>query len=318
MGDLSHGNVNLFILFLVVAALYALRHGRDWLSGCSLALAIACKLTPALFIPYLVWKRAWRALAGCLVGLVLFLLIVPAVRLGNARNLEDLKSWTEQMIAPYLLKGNVTSELANQSLPGVVYRLATHSPSVMDFKGPAQYENLLDLDPRWAGWIIKGCMALFVALVLCCCRTPLEPRTNPRLAAEFSLILLGMLLFSERTWKHHAVTLALPFAVLCYELAVRRHGPLMQAYLLGTLVLALLCMTSTSTLGVSEAIDEFARKMQVYGAYVWAYMLLTAALVVRLLRRPGPSATVSRPREDSSYSALGSRPIAVVEMSDVQ
>src|SRR5262249_11030629 len=44
LGDLSHGNVNLFILFLVVAALYAFHRGRDYLAGSTLALAIACKI----------------------------------------------------------------------------------------------------------------------------------------------------------------------------------------------------------------------------------------------------------------------------------
>ena len=63
-GDLSHGNVNLFILFLVVGFLYALHKGRDFLGGLVLALAMACKVTPALFVPYLVWKRAPRALAA--------------------------------------------------------------------------------------------------------------------------------------------------------------------------------------------------------------------------------------------------------------
>src|SRR5205823_9373555 len=57
LGDLSHGNVNLFILFLVVAALYAFHRGRDWTAGLALALAIACKITPALFVPYFLWKR---------------------------------------------------------------------------------------------------------------------------------------------------------------------------------------------------------------------------------------------------------------------
>src|SRR5262249_22601409 len=72
MGDLIHGNVNLFILFLVVAGLYAFHRGRQASGGLLIALAIACKVTPALFVPYLVWKRAWRALAGCGVGLFLF------------------------------------------------------------------------------------------------------------------------------------------------------------------------------------------------------------------------------------------------------
>src|SRR5262249_40121871 len=77
MSDLTHGNVNLFILFLVVGFLYAFHRGRGFLSGNILALAIACKVTPALFLPYLLWKKAWRAAAGGAMGLVLFLLVVP-------------------------------------------------------------------------------------------------------------------------------------------------------------------------------------------------------------------------------------------------
>ena len=81
MSDLQHGNVNLFILFLVVAALTAYHRQRDVLAGVVLGLAIACKVTPALFLPYLVWKRSWKASAGCAAGLALFLWpgFVPAL-----------------------------------------------------------------------------------------------------------------------------------------------------------------------------------------------------------------------------------------------
>src|SRR5262249_38933426 len=50
VGDLTHGNVNLFILFLIVASLEAYRQRRDVLRGLLLALAIACTRTPALFV----------------------------------------------------------------------------------------------------------------------------------------------------------------------------------------------------------------------------------------------------------------------------
>src|SRR5437762_12357552 len=50
-------------------------------------------------------------------------------------------------------------------------------------------------------------------------------------AAEFALIVLGMLLFSERTWKHHCVTLMLPFGVLCYYLAACDPTPRLRAFL---------------------------------------------------------------------------------------
>jgi hypothetical protein len=43
-------------------------------------------------------------------------------------------------------------------------------------------------------------------------------------------------------------------------------------------------MTSTSTTGISEVVDEAAKKAQVYGAYVWAHFVLVASLLV-ILRR---------------------------------
>jgi uncharacterized membrane protein len=45
-GDLIHGNVNLFIMVLVMAGLYAFVRGRDREAGLLLGAGIACKLTP--------------------------------------------------------------------------------------------------------------------------------------------------------------------------------------------------------------------------------------------------------------------------------
>jgi hypothetical protein len=286
MGDLSHGNVNLFILFLVAGALYAFHRSRDWIAGLSLGLAIACKLTPALFMPYLLWKRAWKALAASVVGLILFLILIPGITLGQRRNLDLLQSWIDNMVAPYVVAGTVTSDHLNQSLPGLVYRLTTHSPSIVDDKGilEPQYDNLAELDPSQAGWIIRGCMLLFAGLIVWTCRTPLATRRGWRLGAEFSLVVVGMLLFSERTWKHHCVTLMFPFAVITYYVATCQPRPLLRGYLLGSLAAVFLLMTSTSSTGIRllEPFDEAAKRAHVYGAYVWAYAMLVAALVVML------------------------------------
>src|SRR6266480_4996812 len=89
-GDLSHGNVNLFILLVCVAALACFRKRRDFSAGGLLALAIACKVTPALFVPYLVWKRAWKTLAGCAAGLVLSFWLVPGLFFGFEQNRQYL------------------------------------------------------------------------------------------------------------------------------------------------------------------------------------------------------------------------------------
>jgi hypothetical protein len=283
MGDLSHGNVNLFILFLVTAALYAFHQKRDTIAGLSLALAIACKVTPALFVPYFLWKRAWKMLAGCALGLALFLFVVPGWLLGMERNAQLLTSWYRCMVQPYA-RGVVTTEHINQSLPGLVYRWASHSPSAYDKEGrPLEYLNLVDLDPRLLAGLVKGCMALFAIVVLWTCRTPTDSRASWRLAAEYSLVMLGMLLFSERTWKHHCVTLMLPFTVLVYYYSACRPSRAMRRFLVGSIISAQLLMASTSA--VDAHWNHISKLAEAAGAYVWCFLILAAALVV-LLRRP--------------------------------
>jgi alpha-1,2-mannosyltransferase len=290
-GDLVHGNINLFILFLVVAALYAFCQRRDYAAGLLLALSIACKVTPALFIPYFLWKRAYKTLFGLALGLLLFVWLVPGLALGWGKNQEYLRSWWDNMVVPYAIEGKVTSEHQNQSLPGVLHRLLTDSASFSTYNEQNEYvvlerHNLIDGDPRLLHWLLKGCMGVFVLLVLWCCRTPTDVRPSWPLLAEFAVILLGMLLFSERTWKHHCVTLLLPFAVLTYVWSahVARRG--LRWYVIATVAAAALLIALTST-GLFDKQDRLGKLAQVYGAYVWAHLSLLACLVVLLRRNQG-------------------------------
>jgi alpha-1,2-mannosyltransferase len=296
-GDLVHGNINLFILFLVVAALYAYCNEREWLAGLLLALSIACKVTPALFLPYFLWKRGWRVLGGASVGLLLFIWLIPGLVLGWQKNQEFLGSWWDNMVVPYAIEGKVTSEHQNQSLPGVLHRLLTDTASFSTYDANNEYvvlekHNFVALDPRVVGWLLKAAVLLFAGCVVCCCRTPTDIRPSWPLLAEFSVVLLGMLLFSERTWKHHCVTLLLPFAVLCYcwSAHIARRG--MRWYVVITLAAATLFIALTST-GLFDKQDRFGKLAQVYGAYVWAHLTLLACLLVLLgssaEKAPGPT-----------------------------
>lgn len=299
--ELNHGNVNLFILFLVMASLTAFRSRCDLLAGLLLALAISCKVTPALFVPYFVWKRQWRLLAGCAAGLVLFLYpgLVPALRLGWDDNQQQLLSWYQGMVRPFVIDGKVTSEHVNQSLPGLVFRLLTDSPSFItwnnDVETPARYHNVLSLTTQQAKWLVKGFMGVFALLFVFFARTPTQQRHGWRLAAEMGLVVLGMLLFSERTWKHHCVTLMLPLGVLCYRLAyLRPRSGAWWAVVTSLAVTAVLLLVTGLGGGkdraTAAASPGVAKLALVYGAYTWACLVLLAQLV-GLLRQPGVSAT---------------------------
>jgi hypothetical protein len=301
--DLNHGNVNLFILFLVMASLTAFRTRRDLLAGVLLALAISCKVTPALFLPYFVWKRQWRVLSGFVVGMFLFLYpgFLPMLRLGWEDNERQLVSWFEVMVRPFVLEGKVTSEHINQSLPGLVFRLLTDSPSfvtwVNDIETPARFDNVLSLTLAQAKWLVKGCMGLFALLFVLYARTPTEPRRGWRLSAELGLVMIGMLLFSERTWKHHCVTLVLPIGVICYCLSAYRPRTWSWRGLAAALaVAAVLMLVPGLGMGKERAAAAVAPGMAklalVYGAYTWAFVVLLAALVALLRGRASSSSSV--------------------------
>jgi alpha-1,2-mannosyltransferase len=281
LGDLSHGNVNIFIAFLVLGGLELFRRRLDVACGLTLGLAVACKVTPALLFPYLVWKRAWRAAAAMLVGVGLWLVVVPGAALGWERNTTLLTHWFDGMVRPFLIDGQVTSEHANQSIPGVVARLLTAQPSDLDYDEdgkpvPKTFHNVADIGPVWAKRVARGCQAVFALAVVTLCWAPVGPgakRQGPRFAAEVSLVLLGMLLFSERTWKHHAVTLVVPYAVIAGLVAAGGIGPGVRRYLIGTLGAVAVLAFGPSLLG-GDAQDAALA----YGSHTAVFLLLAAAM----------------------------------------
>lgn len=310
LDDLSHGNVNLLILFLVVACLTAYRHRRDLLAGGLLALAVACKVTPLLLVGYFAWKRAWRTLAGFAAGVALFLYpgVVPALRLGPDHNHRQLVSWYGVMVRPFVVEGKVTSEHINQSLPGVAVRLLTDSPSFVDWHGdvevPLRYDNVASWSVGQVKWLVKGAMGLFVLLVVWSCRTPAERRDSPALAAEYGVVLLGMLLFSERTWKHHAVTLVVPLAVVAATLAAGR-GRWGLVGVLG-LVMALMLVPGLGA-GQGRAASGLAPPLGklalTYGAYTAAFVLLLGAQVWALRKGALREAAAAPPAPQPARAA---------------
>jgi alpha-1,2-mannosyltransferase len=308
-GDLVHGNVNLFILLTVVVGVYAFHRGWDITAGLWISLGIACKVTPALFLPYFVWKRAWKSLAASAVGLALWLLFVPGVYFGWQTNLQYLRGWVNGMIMPFVVKNEIVSEHQNQSLPGLSERMLRHRPSITrpadDRSGyeAVAFHNIADWSSATVGLLIKGALAAFALCVMWRCRAPLNDRTDSRWVAEFGVVVLGMLLFSERTWKHHAVTLMIPFAVLAYQLSAVKMPLRTWRYLMGTTVAVVLLMLTTTSgivtlFGVPDEKDMFGKYAQVYGAYTWSFALLLAAMF-----------TVAG-REDQAEAQVAERPVA--------
>jgi hypothetical protein len=304
LSDLHHGNNNLIILFLVVASLYAWRNGYDVLAGLVLALAISYKVTPALFVPYFAYKGSWRTVGATFLGLVVFLLIVPSLLLGPEFNGECLAMWWRRMISPFLAKGEGSPQEVNQSMVGVLTRLLTDTKL-----GSGRYDahldvNLVSLPRPLVGSLLKALSFGLVGLLALFCRTKTARRDDPRLLGEFALIVLTMLFISERSWKHHYVTLVLPYSYLTYRVFLSRDPLGVRVLLALAMALSALFMATTSSEFGGLFLGGQGHKIaQAYGMFLWAGVSLYAATAWRVWVECSYGSA-----DNSDYGASGARP----------
>jgi alpha-1,2-mannosyltransferase len=186
----SFGQVNLVLLALVVADTRLLRTTR-W-SGVAIGLATAIKLTPGIFIVYLLvtGQRRAAAVAGGTAGAAT--LVALAIAPDASRTFWTEALWNSDRI------GNL-AYVSNQSLQGVVARLDPTEPSRV-------------------GWLLLVAAALAVWVYR-------VRRVDPVTGAALTGVV-GCLV-SPITWVHHLVWV-LPALVLLAD--SRRRGYAAAAY----------------------------------------------------------------------------------------
>jgi alpha-1,2-mannosyltransferase len=283
MSDLCHGNNNLIILFLVTATLYAWRKGYDVLAGLILAYAIAFKVTPGLFLIYFLYKRSWRTVGATAVGMVLFLLIVPSIYLGPEFNWVCLCSWWKRILSPYVVMDSGSKQEINQSMIGVMTRLLTE-PKIGMERYLQRYEvNFVEWNPKLVVQGLKVVSVAMVGLLAWLCRTKYERRDDPRLLGEFALVVMVMLFVSERSWKHHYVTLLLPYTYLSYRVGVAGLSKTSRWILGGALIVSAIFMATTSSeIGGLFAHGQGHELAQAYGMFLWSGVVLFIATAWRV------------------------------------
>jgi alpha-1,2-mannosyltransferase len=300
LGDLHHGNNNLVILFLIVAMFYAWRRGHDIGSGLLLGLATSYKVTPALFFLYFAYKRQWRTVGWGLLGLGIFLLIVPSMVIGTQFNGECFGMWWNRMVTPFVIKGATSSQEANQSMFGVFSLLLTYLSPGQGRYDPHLVLNVASLPPWLVSYLIKGAALFLVGMLGILCRTKTTDRRDPRLLGEIALVVLTMLFVSERSWKHHYVTVLLPYSYLVYEFFSSRVGPRGRALLVGSWALSFVLMAAASPDLGGLIADQGHEIAQGYGSFLWAGVVLYAMVAWRVWSRRGEASAPASPADSGS------------------
>jgi hypothetical protein len=172
------------------------------------------------------------------------------------------------MVKPFAVEGRITSEHANQSLPGLLTRLLTDEPSFIDYSESdgqpiaADTHTMINLGANTVSLLVKVAMLAFVCIIVLRART--RDRAGLAFAAEAGAVLCAMLLFSERTWKHHATGLLLPTAALLLAALVWKDRWCWRLLGLAAVLSIVPSMVSSDT----------QDRLLVYGAYTAVYTAL--------------------------------------------
>ncbi|MFH1745946.1 MAG: glycosyltransferase family 87 protein [Planctomycetota bacterium] len=275
--DLGQGNVNIFMLLLVVSGCWLLRLGNHVAAGFVVAVGACTKVTPALLLVYFLYKRCWWTLVGAALGVVVCLVIWPSLWIGWANNWDLLWDWYNHVVKGYIEHGAVYSIHSNQSITGVLNRLlgphvAIHYPDV--------YLSFTVLPPIWLNALRLTLTAAVLLTLGWATRGRLPTRQQPlAFAAEVGLVLIAMLMLSGYSWKMHFVTLIVAFSTWLAYLLDRRNpdGPRRVLKLL--LIPAFLLCVMTGDILTPRGADY----AEAYGAVLLG--AVTTAVALLIIRR---------------------------------
>ena len=296
--DVQHGNLNLAVGALVLAAFSAWGKGRDLRSGIFFGVAAVLKVTPLLGLVYLARKGSGRGMLGVLLGVLLCAWVVPALWLGWEVNLELTRSWWQQMIGPYLAGAPLTvvqTEHINQSMLGVGARWLTDCVAIVA-RPPIHPTDIsihfLSLAPETFRWVHRiGCA--LVLLFLWRTIHPRGERRGPIVLEEAALVALAMLILSERSWKQHYILLPLALTSLSGALARGSLAPGLRRLTWTALaaVAIFIGLSGDALLG-----SRGADLAEAYGAWFWAAVVLLGTLGALLRDRRSDCEPLGPPR----------------------
>ncbi|GIH08580.1 membrane protein [Rhizocola hellebori] len=187
----SFGQVNLLLVALVYLDLWLLSTGRQRWAGIGIGLAAAIKLTPAIFIVYLlVTARRRPALVATAVA------VTATLFAANVAPTESLVYWTDALWDTNRI--GVLYYVSNQSVQGILARLHPPSPGGV----------------FWAGAVL----ALLVVWARQARRAALAADDR----AGFAVTGIVACLISPITWVHHLVWF-IPALIVLADTGTRRH-----------------------------------------------------------------------------------------------
>ncbi len=224
--ELDECGLQLVLLGMLSVAAWLFYRGRELAGAAALAAAATYKTTPLLFLPYLVWKRRFRAAAAMAVVLV-GLNLLPALYLSWENALEFHGRTLARFAAQARLQDPSQNtveppNVRNQSLTVALARyLQTYGEDHPLYLPHPAFVQFGRLSPQAAGRVVKAAV-LLLALVVAWKFWPSGGRSQgsgsrQRHAWEWAVATGFTALLSPLCWKHHLVLILPAYFLLVLE-----------------------------------------------------------------------------------------------------
>lgn len=281
---LGQPNLVLLALMLMGLALLQWKHGGS--AGAMFAAATALKAFPVAVLPYLLWRRHWKAAASMVLCTAAFLVIVPAPFRGFTRNLRELKTWSQGMVFSANEKGfgqrpEQNWGWRNQSIIAVTHRfLRPLNSEGQDPENKPIYVNVADLTYQQANLALLA-VATLIGLGFIMALPPDRRRTAASDGAEFALLIALMTVASPLSRYYYFVWLLFPYTVLI-DRAVADPQPRVRRITWWMIALSLVLFT----VGGGFVTPRWP---QALGNSLWATAVLMGLLVWHMRRDAKPA-----------------------------
>jgi alpha-1,2-mannosyltransferase len=273
------GQVNALLLVLVAADLLLLVRYNRSIAGVGIGLATAIKLTPGIFIVYLIITRRYRAAAVASGTTLAATLLAGAVVPDASREFWTDALWNTSRVGSQ-------SFVSNQSLNGMIHRWDPQHPSKL----------------VWLALVL-------LVLAIWAWRSRRAVRHGDEVTGLALTGIVGVLI-SPITWVHHLVWV-LPAIVLLVDrglvpgLSRRRRW-----WLLGLAGVTYAVMCSRLVWAFNGNFDSFFGWLG-SNSYVWLSLILLVAVPIATKVAPAAVPRIDRPTLDAPDAAELDRQLAV-------
>lgn len=241
-----------FLLSSILLVMFlCLRRRIAWGAGFALALAAGLKGFPILALPYLLWRREWKAVAWTAGFLVVLLLALPAMFRGPHGAWDDLNAWRINMAGqqtPDIIgqRAQRSYTWQNGSVTSVVHRWLR--PVVADndeeYRSPLTV-NVADVPFATIQHIVLAITAAFglgYVLVMPWRDRDRTPFTD---TVEAAMLLILIVLFSPLSFTYNQSWLMLGLAAVLWFAMARARTPAQRAVALVWLAIAVVPLVFT-------------------------------------------------------------------------